>query len=96
MSNESLRKHLAEKVMDFAMSEPTEREWCGLEEWKPDENIEQAFMCLHRFTKDEPGIFLCEEESECRIGNKGRAICDGDSLPMAISLACARATGWKE
>jgi len=80
--------------------------WDG--EWNPPENIEQAMMCASQFRKDGVEIFMGDGESECCIGEtlldggisgteyKGRAICDFNALPEAISLACGQASGFED
>ncbi len=102
--NESLRKHLAEKVMRYEEGCRKDEYWeldsdgnrYGLF-WKPDENIEQAFMCLGTFEDWQISRFAQVEdmidEYEITIGNIG--LSNESSLPMAISLACAKATGWE-
>ncbi len=73
-----------------------------VDDWSPQENIEQAIMCLNSFKTfgisknmvDEgyyvsiyPDFHDCSEfEFEA----------ENQSLPKAISLACARATGWED
>jgi len=104
MNKESLRKHLAEKVMGWeiagevvVISTPGVR----LVGWKPDENIEQAFMCLDTFDEgyeifvegDVKRVIVYGEEDEAETEVFAREEAGG-SLPMAISLACARATGY--
>ncbi len=95
-TNESLRQHLAEKVMGWGWP-------LYIDNWKPDENIEQAFMCLetfqyYRIIKRElisnAIEYYCVVSRDCEY----KQICETESteLPMAISLACARATGYED
>ena len=56
MNNESLRQHLAEKVMGGIYTFPSNNLYIKKEtgdsyykKWEPDENLEQAFMCLDTF-----------------------------------------------
>ncbi len=68
--------------------------------WYPDENIEQAFMCLDTFEwfsicKNDDEYAEGDEIYSCEVSNNNQ-VHIRSSLPMAISLACARATGYPE
>jgi len=110
--NEKLNKHLAEKVMGWATSDcgtfygiwigsETFDETYTTEHWNPTENIEQSFMCLDTF-KEGFEIFVegdvkrvtvyFDEDSSCVYAREEA----NDSLSMAISLACAKATGYED
>ena len=86
------------KDYQWVDSEGSDEEWAAF--WNPSENISQAMMCLERFegwelTKDSVDGYLCVVWTTKHHG----VWCDnagGPSLPMAISLACARAKGWKD
>jgi hypothetical protein len=60
--------------------------------FQPDKNIEQAMMCLEKFLHWQidckPAGFYVHIKDEIGISH--------ESLPIAISLACARAKGWKD
>ncbi len=120
MTNESLRRHLAEKVMGIkpewsdAFRDEVEEGYyymgmggnllTKVEDWKPDEYIEQAFMCLDTFPDWK---IVCDRDLKYEVGvwrrNRDEWLpkwmsgkCDfNESLPMAISLACARASNWE-
>jgi len=62
--------------------------------WNPTENIEQAFMCLDTFAWWE--IHHAVDDYECSIKQQYEQMGVNKSLPMAISLACARASGYEE
>ena len=64
-------------------------------DWNPSENIEQALMCLDTF--DEFRIDYHRKMYEVILPAQlyiGAGV--DKSLPMAISLACAKATGWTD
>ena len=102
----TLDEFLAIEVMGWKKQNTTSPVWwldaktrAGMhliKDWSPTTNIEQAMMCLERFQGWTIG--------EVDIGNsrgfmvvmaeKGWRGCQHESLPMAISLACARAKGW--
>lgn len=103
----TLNEHLAINVMGLHLSPfYKEKYWWDDEcitpvfnekDWNPSENIEQAFMCLDTFpsftiTKPDHGAFTCD----VKIGyhKNWKAVVD-QSLPKAISLACAKATGFE-
>ncbi len=107
-----LNKHLAEKVMGWtewtaaknghndlndAYTDGVKHK-IEIEDWNPSENIEQAMMCLDIFTFW--SINRTKKGYEAMIITDKEAFGDHielhDSLPMAISLACAKATGWEE
>ena len=60
--------------------------------WNPSENIEQAMMCLNQWSwyqlTRKGDVWICQVEG----GSREVAA----SMPMAISLACARARGWED
>lgn len=64
--------------------------------WSPPTDIEQAMMCLEKsgwwnLSKDEiTGDFSCE----VAIDDQFQTLEIASTIPMAISLACARAAGW--
>ncbi len=103
----NINEHLAVNVMGFI---PTDLNGlvfysgidCLIDNWKPLENIEQAFMCLEKFTDweitrssavedtyDEYEIYIPTEK-------RGKRYTSAEFITKAISLACAKATGWKE
>jgi len=100
--NESLRKHLAEKVMGGRFTYPAK--CCYIKEgrgvgrlycpWEPDKDIEQAFMCLDTF--DNWGIGKTKNSLYNVVISDIDSNAPHDSLPMAISLACGRATGFED
>ncbi len=107
MNSESLNKHLAEKVMGWEM--PSGDIWWSdgvakafESSWNPTENIEQAFMCLD--TLDHPAYridFSITKTHQLSFWpdvtySQNKFEAKHKSLPTAISLACARATGWEE
>jgi len=107
MNTESLNEHLAREGMGWeclrfspihdGFHYKTPQGKMYYDDWNPCENIEQAFMVLEKFedwtvAKIQPsgdyGCLIGDFNSDCRKRNK--------SLPLAISLAAARATGWTE
>ena len=75
--------------------------------WNPTENIEQAFMCLDKMPDINKGWSLNKNDSsqkhQCRIFEWKQAttkkfIGEGAAKEKskAISLACAKATGWEQ
>ena len=73
--------------------------WLKASDWNPSENIEQAMMCIQ--TMDEWHIHnaagLIDAWTYRSKMKVGRGFTNKkDELPMAISLACAKATGYKE
>lgn len=73
--------------------------------WNPSENIEQAFECAKELAKHSiVKIILNDESTICDIDfEKYYSFVRDDEYPpfesgssMAISLACAKATKWKE
>ena len=67
------------------------------EDWKPTENLTQAFMCLEKF--DVVDITKSGDTNGrwcVTLNFNNRSDGFDESLPKAISLACAKATGWKE
>jgi len=112
MNNESLRRHLAEKVMGWRETSQTEpalywdriKQVVGsvVDEWKPDENLLQAFECLDTFNEGYE-IFVEGDVKKVTVYTSAFETTEvyareeaGGSLPMAISLACGRATGFNE
>lgn len=112
MEIESLNKHLAKVMgwkqhqydnhfdrqrfyNEYRDSEGNRTEF--VKDWNPTENIEQSFMVLDTFGEWE--VFKDHDYFIC-INPKYRDPRNWDatdpSLPMAISLACARATNWIE
>lgn len=74
------------------------------ERFEPDKNDGQAMMCLRRFDYDGWEIFVegdvikvvifnADDELEAEVYAREEA--EGE-LTLAICLACAKATGWKE
>lgn len=74
---------------------------CVVDSWLPSENIEQAMSLLDGFdqtvieswngaNKNRYHRVTVETETELKTGDMNK------SLPMAISLVCAKATGWEE
>ncbi len=75
-----------------------------IEDWNPPENDDQAMMCIRKFDYDGWEIFVegdvmkvvifnADDEPETEVYAREEA--EGD-LTLAISLACAKATGWKD
>ena len=109
MNIESLREHLAIKEMGAKLrydADTNISDWyefpdglkIDIEDWNPPENIEQAEGCIETFewysicknddSYAEPGKpYSCEVAQEVEV-NKSKT--------MAMSLAAAKATGWKE
>jgi len=72
-------------------------DWIECSSWRPDENIEHAMMCLDTFTNFSIGKWVdTPEPYTVTIYDQNQFCVDHESLPMAISLACAKATGWSE
>ena len=104
---DKLRRHLAEKVMGIDLTKEygfMDNDGClhAGARWNPPENIEQAFMCLDTFSLE-----VEIDSNDATGGQKAWRVCilepDGrmecspyESLPMAISLACAGATGYED
>ncbi|MCP4990492.1 MAG: hypothetical protein GY928_31965 [Colwellia sp.] len=67
--------------------------------WKPPENIKQALMCVSKFNYWN-SKYLSGYGYEVTIQeyNKGGMLGEATAktFEQAISLACAKATGWKE
>ena len=111
MNIESLREHLAIEVMGYHLKKsdphPTNpyfyyadhRMVCMDCLWKSDENIEQAMGCLDTnpnwtINKSaEVGTYVICVWGE---GSRTKYWAGNEKLSLAISLACAKATGWKE
>jgi len=103
----NLNKHLAEKVMGWTM--PTGDLWwddkgamASETGWNPSSNISQAMMCLSSYNHPAYRIDFSIEKIH-RVSfwpdvtySKNKFEGEHKSLPMAISLACARASGWEE
>jgi len=73
--------------------------------WNPSENIEQAMMCLETFAAWDLSHDDLTDSVEARVLNnvypdveaiEYDGYAEEDTTPMAISLACGRATGWEE
>ena len=73
--------------------------WLDAHDWNPTENIEQAMMCLEQIDSHKGYVEIFRGKSgwpwSVRFRPNDEYVGD-ESLPMAISLACARAAGWKE
>ena len=108
MNTESLKHHLATKIMNWTIMQPSgvivfannQRSGMKLPDWNPPENTEQAMMCLEKFT--DQAILELDQEHVCkwgvniRVSEHGMTNHHHDLLSMAISLACAKATGWED
>lgn len=111
MNVESLNEYLAIEVMGYQktfLAGMSPDEWGYKREnlpiqmhydWLSTENIEQAVMCLGTFKR--VSIAKNEKQGWCcsvRDGGWEKWHNSGwhESLSMAISLACAKATGWKD
>ena len=102
---DDLSEFLATEVMGWHKDGPY---WCDKHgeakygtAWHPRENIEQAMMCLERFSDYE----IIKEGSILGVtifGEEGIEVTGkyyNNNFPIlseAISLACAHARGWKE
>lgn len=108
--NESLRKHLAEKVLEWAQGE-TEFQWNDKNGnrmldgilFDPPNNISQAIDLLGEFEQwgisrnlIDDGYFVSIVDWSAELAPDKEWEAEHESLPMAISLACARASGWEE
>jgi len=112
MNNESLNKWLAVEVMGWKHVKGRDNFWKYCDKnnkfigsyhaWNPTENVEQALMCLgkheqwgtsHNMVDD--GYFVSIVEWPNSEDDKEWEA-EHESLPMAISLACGRASGWEE
>ena len=104
MNNQSLREHLAVKVMGWENT-AGDIYWSGgvaksyISSWRPDKDIEQAFMLLDKFEQwgiscnlIDNGYFVSIIEWP-KEGRDQEWEAEDKSLPMAISLAVAKATG---
>ena len=103
MNTESLNEHLARKVMGWE-----KRADCWVKggpptvclrrsSFNPCENIKQAFMVLEKceswgMAKAESSLY----NVIVKFGKNVELAEQNKSLPLAISLAAARATGWTE
>ena len=67
-----------------------------VKDWNPRENIEQAIMCLEHFDTYHINAFSTGNISVQVTKGKDRWRREAKTLPLAISLACARAKGWKD
>ena len=102
MNIELLREHLAIKTMGAKVIEGRKHkiydfpsgELTPVVLWKPDEYDDQAKECLETFDVGWCVKTYRDNNYSCRIGSHEPVI-DKSEL-MAISLACARATGWKD
>ena len=68
-------------------------------QWQPDTNIEQAMMLLEKFDDWELGRTRRGITPYCRIFANQMQILGAareNTVPLAITLACAKATGWKD
>lgn len=109
MNNESLNHHLATVVMGWhkytretngtvIYRDKNNKAKIAVNQFDPPNNIEQAMGCLEIFAywainhtkKGYEAMILTDKEIF------GDHIELNESLPMAISLACAKATGWEE
>lgn len=102
---ESLNRHLAEKVMGWKINEwgqwvdKNDKTMCLEEQWNPPENIAQAMGCFKKLKNytmtlsTDTKIFNCKLSTvRCFVNSeKGEA----NSYEAAISLVCAKASGWK-
>ena len=123
MNTESLKHHLATKVMGWKLVEDDEpypfdsgriyqsvdqgvKSTMFVSAWNPRGNIEQAMGCAKAIPDT---TFVVESlvvtwANEKPFGAAIRAaerietlaVAQGDSESEALSLACAKATGWKE
>ena len=107
MNNESLNEHLVTESMGYQICEngkyfrvDSYSVWLPINQWNPCENIKQAMMCLDTFADYDYGKKIGLNNCVyyyCRI-----LILDNNlvyeesdkSKEIAISLACAKATGW--
>ena len=75
-----------------------------VQQWSPTTDIKQAMMCLEQLgtwsidgnREFIPAYDVYAGYYENHDGGHWRSTSSGESLPMAISLACARAKGWEE
>ena len=102
-NTDSLNKHLAEKVMYWELPDGsnfwvkgTGKDYATIhiDDWLPDKNIEQAMICLETF--DNWGIGKTKNSLYNVVISDTDSNAPHKSLPMAISLACTKATGWEE
>jgi len=69
---------------------------CCIHKWKPDINLDQAFMCLDAFDWVTLSRSKVSNEWSVTVQDDTRLRCWNKSLPMAISLAIYKATGGEE
>ena len=107
-NNDAIIKHLAEKVMGFEKREDGRKNeyWEEINGdkfglfWNPLENIEQAMKLLDTFG----GWSMIKPAKRYHVvvvpsiinDSMCRGTTNNQSLPMAISIVCAEATGYKE
>ena len=105
MNLESLREHLAIKVLGAKVIEGRKHkiydfpsgELIYASLWNPPENIEQAMGCLDTLSNDYTiNKTPLSRFYECWLESHGVGSGWQETLPLAISLACAKATGWEE
>ena len=111
MNTESLNHHLATKVMGYVQPKEYQLcNWWHLNtgpvvkqnDWNPTENIEQAMMCLDTFIRWD--LIRTAMGYHLTIYINGIPHDAGDphepnikpAPAEAVSLACAKATGWEE
>jgi len=105
----NLNKHLAEMMgLEFREGGRKDEYWQDIDGdkfglfWNPSENIEQAMMCLSLYNHPAYRIDFSIEKIH-RVSfwpdvtySKNKFEGEHKSLPLAISLVCARASGWEE
>ena len=73
---------------------------CAVDKWNPRENIEQARQCADQFPywliqKEALGKYFAEVKHTLH-DSELPAIGKAETAERALSLACARAKGWKD
>ena len=109
MNLESLRKHCATEVMGWQVN-PAEMHYlesfsitCSIAKWQPDTNIEQAMMLFDNFRDKDIDITFDGDSTGTKLwevtiwlDQRIDVRCESAFLSYAITLACAKATGWKD
>ena len=98
MNTKSLKHHLATKVIGI--------DGIGVNKFDPLNNIEQAMGCAKAIQNTtfvvESCVVVWSDELpfraaiRCTKRIQTLSVCDGNSESEALSLACAKATGWKD
>ena len=82
----------------YMFPEAKEGAWMEARDWHPDTDIDQAMMCLEAFAEASIAMNKPRQGYCCSVRHRGKDKWNNsgwqESLPMAISLACAKAKGF--